>query len=47
MSVFACLRAALLVALISFTTYGQEQKSDSQNAGGDNDPHYQILITPE
>ena len=35
MSVFACLRAALLVALISFTTYGQEQKSDSQNAGGD------------
>lgn len=35
MSVFACLRAALLVALISFTTYGQEQKSDSQKAGGD------------
>ena len=35
MSVFACLRAALLVSLISFTTYGQEQKSDSQNAGGD------------
>lgn len=35
MSVFACLRAALLVALISFTAYGQDQKADSQNAGGD------------
>ena len=35
MSVVACLRAALLVALISFTAYGQEQKADSQNAGGD------------
>ena len=35
MSVVACLRAALLVALISFTAYGQEQKADSANAGGD------------
>ena len=35
MSVVACLRAALLVALISFTAYGQDQKADSQNAGGD------------
>ena len=35
MSVVACLRAALLVALISFTAYGQDQKADSQNVGGD------------
>ncbi|MEC7679679.1 MAG: signal peptide peptidase SppA, partial [Planctomycetota bacterium] len=35
MSVVACLRAALLVALISFTAYGQDQEADSQNVGGD------------
>ncbi|MEC8475179.1 MAG: signal peptide peptidase SppA [Planctomycetota bacterium] len=35
MSVIACLRAALLVALISFTAYGPNQNADSQTAGAD------------